>query len=102
MIGESQHGFRKGRCCLTNPLTFIGKVMDSLDSGQNADVILLDFAKASGKASHQRLTVKLERHGFSDKIKDWIIEWLRGRKQRTMSDWLEVLSGVPHGSVLGA
>jgi len=40
LIGESQHGFRNGQCCLTNPLTFIGKVMDSLDSGQNADVIL--------------------------------------------------------------
>jgi len=41
-----------------------------------------------------------------NKIKDWIVEWLRGRKQRvcfrgTMSDWLEVLIGVPQGSVLG-
>jgi len=45
LIGESQHGFRKGRSCLTNLLTFIDKVTGSLDSGVNVDVIFLNFAK---------------------------------------------------------
>jgi len=69
--------------CLTNLLTFIDKVTGSLDSGVNVDVIFLDFAKAFDKVPHQRLSLKRESHGFSNKIKDWIVEWLRGRKQKT-------------------
>jgi len=41
---------------------------------------MLYFAKAFDKVPHQRLSLKLESHGFSNKIKDWIFEWLHGRK----------------------
>ena len=39
-------------------------------------------------------------------ILNWIEQWLKGRAQRVgiggeLSKWLEVLSGVPQGSVLG-
>jgi len=47
----------------------------------NVDVIFLDFAKAFDKLPHQILTLKLESHSFSNKIKDWIVERLCGRKQ---------------------
>ena len=44
--------------------------------------------------------------GISGKILNWTEAWLRSRRQRTVlnessSDWIEVLSGVPQGSVLG-
>jgi len=106
LIGDSQHGFRKGRSCLTNLLMFFDKITGNLDSGANVDAIFLDFAKAFDKVPHHRLSLKLISHGFTGEIKDWIVEWLRGRRQRvclrgTVSDWLAVLSGVPQGSVLG-
>ena len=49
---------------------------------------------------------KVADHGNSGKVGAWIRAWLKNRRQRvsvngTLSGWLEVLSGVPQGSVLG-
>ena len=48
LIYDSQHGFRKRHSCLTNLLTFLDKVSGCLDSGENIDVVFLDFAKDCG------------------------------------------------------
>ena len=50
--------------------------------------------------------VKVEAHGIGGKIWSWIDDWLSGRKQRVIlndrkSKWIDVLSGVSQGSVLG-
>ena len=39
LIKDSQHGFRRGRSCLTNLLEFLDKVTCSVDTGDNIDVI---------------------------------------------------------------
>ena len=41
LIRDSQHGFRKGRSCLTNLLTFLDKVTRAVDEGNSVDVIYL-------------------------------------------------------------
>ena len=106
LIANSQHGFRKGRSCLTNLLEFLDKVTGCIDTGDSVDVIFLDFAKAFDKVSHARLILKLRAHDIDGKLSNWIAEWLRNRIQRVgirgvLSGWLAVLSGVPQGSVLG-
>jgi len=106
LIQDSQHGFRKGRSCLTNLLSFLDKVTGELDSGKSVDVVFLDFAKAFDKVPHQRLLQKLASHGITGKLYHWISNWLSDRMQRvcingSLSDWILVLSGVPQGSVLG-
>jgi len=106
LICDSQHGFRKGRSCLTNLLVFLDKVTESINDGLSVDVIFLDFAKAFDKVPHQRLLCKLNAHGIQGKLLNWISAWLRNRRQRVclqgeLSGWWDVTSGVPQGSVLG-
>ena len=106
LINDTQHGFRRGRSCLTNLLIFLDKVTREVDEEHALDVICLDFAKAFDKVPHQRLLIKLENHGIKGKVLNWIRSWLSDRKQRVSirgrcSGWHWVLSGVPQGSVLG-
>lgn len=77
-----------------------------MNRGFTSVVIFLDFAKAFDKVSHRALLVKLQIYGFTGKIHDWLSDFLAGRRQRVVlgdvvSDCLDVLSGVPQGSVLG-
>jgi len=79
--GRVVHGFRKGRSCLTNLLEFLDKVTGCVDSGENVDVVFLDFAKAFDKVPFKRLMLKLESHGITGKVAQRIGEWLNNRTQ---------------------
>src|SRR6218665_829297 len=59
VIKGSQHGFTRGRSCLTNLLEFFEDVYEKIDKGKLVYVIYLDFAKAFDKVPHKILAQKI-------------------------------------------
>jgi len=79
-----QHGFTKGRSCLTNGISFRDEVTRFVDEGQAVDVVYLDFSKAFGTVPPNILMEKLAAHGLDGCTLRWVKHWLDGRAQRVV------------------
>ena len=106
LLTDRQHGFRKGHSCETQLIQTIHDLSSSHNKRTQTDAIILDFSKAFDTVPHNRLILKLTHTGVNPKIIQWISSFLKGRKQRVVvggehSQWVEVDSGVPQGTVLG-
>ena len=80
LIKASQHGFMNSKSCQTNLIEYLDTLTSLVDAGHDVDVIYLDFAKAFDKVPHRRLLQKLEAHGISGHVLQWIGCWLGGRR----------------------
>ena len=78
----------------------------SVDNSKMFGALLTDLSKAFDCLDHELLIAKLNAHGFSLTALKLVHNYLSNRKQRTEissmhSSLLEIIFGVPQGSILG-
>ena len=106
LLYKYQHGFRSKLSTETQLVEFVSNMVNGMRDGKQNDVVIMDFAKAFDKVSHQKLLFKLKKYGIDDKTCGWAKSFLSNRTQRVVVDGVhseegQVTSGVPQGSVVG-
>jgi len=111
LLGTFSPKRQKKACTGTRHIIFFGLTLShelaySLDKGIQTDMVVLDFSKAFDLVPHQRLLKKLGHYGIRGSTHRWISSFLSSRTQQVIvegatSDQVPVVSGVPHGTVLG-
>ena len=66
-----QHGFLKGKSCVTQLLEVFQEIGCSLDRGFESDIIYVDFAKAFDSVCPAKLASKLKAFGIGDPLLKW-------------------------------
>ena len=100
-------GFRKGYSTLYASLNLFQKWKKSLDEPDGIlGTLLLDLSKACDCVNHKLIIAKLAAYGLNEGRLRLIQNYLSKRKQRvkigsSLSEWLEIILGVPQGSILG-
>ena len=103
---SGQHGFVKQKSTVSQLLESMSDWIGALEGKSSVDILYIDIAKAFDTVSHQKLLTKLKYYGITGSLLKWVEAFLSGRSQRVMidgrsSDWANVSSGVPQGSILG-
>jgi hypothetical protein len=111
LMFENQHGFSPGKSCATALCEATTEWLAALDRRSSPtariDLVSVDYSRAFDSISHHVLIKKLHKtYGIRGPLLQWITSFLTGRRQCVLfrgasSEWINVLSGVPQGSVLG-
>ena len=98
--------YRKGHSCQHVLLKLTEEWRKHMDQNKIVGGLLMDLSKAFDCLPHELLIAKLAAYGFEEATLNLLYSYLKNRKQAVkingiFSDFLEILSGVPQGSILG-
>ena len=109
LIGDEQHGFVRGRSCITQLLEVLDDWTMALEEGYSIDAIHMDSRKAFDSVPYCRLMPKLKALEIRGQVLQWIREFITGGggSQRVLvngiaSSSAPVTSGIPQRSVPGS
>ena len=106
LITKNQSGFQPGDSVTNQLICLVDSIHNSLDINLEVRSVFLDMSKAFDKVWHEGLLLKLKQNGIKGKLLNLLESYLSDRNQRVFingseSEWGEIESGVPQGSVLG-
>lgn len=101
-----QSGFPPGDSTVNQLLYCVHQIYCALEAGKEVRTVFLDINKAFDRVWHTGLLKKLEAIGIRNPLLQWFESYLKNRTQRVVmkgqsSEWQNIGSGVPQGSVLG-
>jgi hypothetical protein len=106
ILSKHVSAYRKGYNCQNVLLKLTEDWRKYMDQNKLAGGLLMDLSKAFDCLPHELLIAKLEAYGIEKETLRIFYSYLKNRKQAVkingiLSDFLEILSGVPQGSILG-
>ena len=106
LISNFQFGFRKGHSTIHPLIHFLNTVSSALDRKEHSIAIFCDLRKAFDTVNHKILLSKMKKLGIGGVELRWFQNYLVDRRQLVHigglnSKFLDVLTGVPQGSILG-
>ena len=105
-VSDHKWGFMHHCSSISALISVIYDWLYALDNGHEVCVVFFDVQKIFNSVPHMPLLQKLEEIGINQFILKWVQNYLTEHKQfvaveGSSSNILQVLSGVPQGSVLG-
>ena len=104
LLYNKQFGFQKNCSTEHAILDLVDQITKSFENNSFLLGVFVDLSKAFDTVNHDILLDKLNYYGIRGKSFDWIQSYLKSKKQFVIdkdSGLLEVLCGVPQGSILG-
>ncbi len=106
LLNNGQYGFRSNCSTSFALMELIEEICNNLDNKKLTVGVFIDLKKAFDTIDHNLLLQKLDFYGIRGATNDWVKSYLTNRKQFVQvdghsSDLLDIICGVPQGSVLG-
>ena len=105
LISSNESGFEQSDSCINQLLSMAHDIYQFLDRGYEVRGVFSDISKAFDKVLHKGHIHKLEQNGIGGHLLKILTDVLKSRKQRVVlngqhSSWIDVLAGIPQGSIL--